>query len=169
MAAVGVGPGFCRWAGLLMDGTASSAVVNGFWSSRVRIRDGVRQGCPLAPLLYLFVGLALHCWLQSQGFGVEIPGGTLTTSQFADDAHVPLTGRPQVQPFRAAMAVFAAASGQRLNESKVELAPLGLAAVPPPPPPQPPEPPPNPRAYVAAELQRRRGLAEQQRQLAVER
>ena len=130
MEAVGVGPGFLHWASLLMSGTTSFAVVNGFWSPRVGIADGVRQGCPLAPLLYLFIALALLCWLESEGFGVPVRGALLAALQFADDAQVPLTGRGQVQPFLAAMDVFAAATGQRLNRPKVQLLPVGRGGAP---------------------------------------
>jgi hypothetical protein len=61
LLAMGVGDTFVKWVVLLLgQGTTTCAVLNGFKSDKVRFRAGVRQGCPLAPLLYLFVGEALH-------------------------------------------------------------------------------------------------------------
>jgi hypothetical protein len=60
LVAMGVGDGFVRWVMLLLGpDTTARVVLNGFKSDKLRFEAGVRQGCPLAPLLYLFVGEAL--------------------------------------------------------------------------------------------------------------
>jgi hypothetical protein len=61
---LGVGAGFVQWMKLLLTDTHTCAVVNGFTSSFFQCGAGVRQGCPLAPLLYLFAGQALLCHLK---------------------------------------------------------------------------------------------------------
>ncbi len=61
-----------------------------------------RQGCPLAPLLYLFVAQALLCWLQHRGVGIRLRehDQELTTAvQFADDTEVVPGGMADVGPF----------------------------------------------------------------------
>ena len=90
---------------------------------------GVRQGCPLAPLLYLFVAQALMCWLRSQHVGIKLCPSEeyrVTACQYADDTEVALEGEAEVPHFLQAMDTFAEASGQRLNLDKVELLRIGL-------------------------------------------
>jgi hypothetical protein len=125
MDTVGVGHGFIAWVRLLLTSTTAVAVVNGFASHPTTMTAGVRQGCPLAPLLYLFIGQALLSWLKARGFGVEVALRVLTALQYADDTEAFLTSLQQVTPFLAAMQVFAAATGQHLNPDKVELMLVG--------------------------------------------
>ena len=73
---------------LLLQETKACANVNGFVSGMVQFRAGVRQGCPLAPQLYLFVAQALLACLKQCGFGVEVRGRRITATQFADDTEV---------------------------------------------------------------------------------
>lgn len=54
MDALGVGTGFLTLTRLFLADTRSRAMVNGFTSTPAAFLAGVRQGCPLAPLLYLF-------------------------------------------------------------------------------------------------------------------
>jgi hypothetical protein len=124
MDAMGAGKGLIAWTQLLLANTASLAVVNGFKSDPVPMRAGVRQGCPLAPLLYLFAAQALLCWLQHCGVGIRLNPGDdrLTTAvQFADDTEVVLDGLHAVDGFVACMDMYSRASGQQLNLDKVEL------------------------------------------------
>ena len=129
MEAMGAGAGLMSWARILLTDTRSLAVVNGHKSRLVPIQAGVRQGCPLAPLLYLFVAQALLCWLQQRGVGIRLAvgAGPITTAvQFADDTQVLLEGPAEVPAFLASMEVYAQASGQRLNLDKVEMLSIGV-------------------------------------------
>ena len=131
MQAMGAGAGLIGWVQLLLSNTASRAVVNGFPSGLVPIKAGVRQGCPLAPLLYLFVAQALLCWLQHCGVGIRLreQDRDLTTAvQFADDTEVVLGSMAAVGPFLECMHTYAQATGQQLNLDKVELLRVGAAA-----------------------------------------
>ena len=137
MAAVGVGPRFRAWVSLLLGDTRACSVLNGHVSERARFRAGVRQGCPLSPLLYLFVGEALLRFLSRHDlFGLPLPGGggTLVALQFADDTQVPLAG-PHLE---ADLNEFGRASNQRVNVDKTTALPVGLSA------PLPANPPPTP-------------------------
>ena len=125
LGTVGLGPGFLRWVDLLLTHSRSRANVNGFVSAAVPFCAGVRQGCPLAPLLYLFVGQALQRFLRSQHLGLAVKGRSFTALQYADDANVLLSSFSDVPAFLEAMATFAAASGQALNLDKTFLLPLG--------------------------------------------
>ena len=134
MEAVGAGAGLLAWARIVLGDTSAAADVNGHVSGMVRYDAGVRQGCPLAPLLYLFVAWALACWLKTcPAVGVEVRRGeVIHGDQYADDAHPLLKSHAphHVLLFLAAMATFARASGQHLNLSKTHILLVGdLAAL----------------------------------------
>ena len=128
MEAMGAGPGLLAWTRLLLSNTASRAIVNGYVSGKVSLTAGVRQGCPLAPLLYLFAAQALLCWLQKNRVGIRLCAGeeqVTTAVQFADDTEVVLDSMEKLSNFLQCMDIFARASGQQLNLDKVELLPIG--------------------------------------------
>lgn len=129
LEAVGLGGGFLRWVKLLLVNTQACALVNGYRSAFYAYSAGVRQGCPLAPQLYLFVAQALLSFLKQHGFGVRVASGRLITAgQFADDAQVFLDSIQQISAFLSTMAVFKAASGQGLNMDKTLVLPVGREA-----------------------------------------
>ena len=128
---LGLGDGFVRWMRLLLTSTRAQARVAGHLSAAAPFLAGVRQGCPLAPLLYLLVALALLRLLKQQGFGVQVGTQRITASQFADDCNVLLQAASmqelaaEVQRFLAAMDLFQRATGQALSVDKTVLLPLG--------------------------------------------
>ena len=131
MRKLGVGDGFLQWTRLLLQHTRAAALVNGHLSQPVTFAAGVRQGCPLAPLLYLFVGQALLRLLKARGIGITAAGRQLPAVQYADDCEVFLAGGTPAQlehdaaAFQDAMRTFGYASGQRLNPQKTKLLPIG--------------------------------------------
>ena len=122
---LGVGAGFVRWMQLLLSNTYTCAVVNGFKSSAYRCEAGVRQGCPLSPLLYLFVGQALVCWLKQCGLGVTVADCLLIATQYADDAEPFLRSVAELPSFVDCMQTFAEASGQHLSPGKTRTVQFG--------------------------------------------
>ena len=160
MAAVGMGAGLMRWARLLLTDTRACVEVNGHISPKVCMAAGVRQGCPLSPMLYLFIAHALLCWLRAKGVGVCVRRLRLDAAQYADDAEVVLPSMQSVPAFMEAMQQFAAASNQHLNVSKVELLPVGAPGAPAAqPPPQQQQAAPLPMAAAAAAPQAAASLA----------
>jgi hypothetical protein len=128
MRAMGVPDAFLALVEMLLAGTKARACVNGYVSRPALYEAGVRQGCPLAPLLYLFVGQALLCHLKATLPGVRLGGAARVAVQYADDAQVVLPCWEQVPAFVAAMEVFGRASGQFMNLSKTLLLPVGALA-----------------------------------------
>lgn len=128
LEAAGLGGGFLRWVKLLLTHTNACAMVNGYCSALLPYTAGVRQGCPLAPQLYLFVAQALLCHLTAHNFGVVVGGRRITACQFADDTQVYLRGVEEIPRFLQAMQVFKQASGQGLNLLKTLVLPIGRAA-----------------------------------------
>ncbi|KAG1668066.1 hypothetical protein FOA52_010476 [Chlamydomonas sp. UWO 241] len=131
MEAVGVGDGVLAWTRTILTHTYASAEVNGFISEPRRYAAGVRQGCPAAPALFLFLGHALACFLRTcPAVGVEVvPGCRVTCPQYADDC-MPLLrscAPAAVAALVEAMAVFGRATGLVLNLGKCGILPLGSA------------------------------------------
>ena len=125
MRALGVGEGFVALVQRLLTATRARAVVNGHISSPAVSAAGVRQGCPLAPLLYLFIAQALTRLLKARGIGIQMAGRLLAALQYADDTEAILPTLDQVPAFLATMQTFGDATGQRLNPDKTEVLPIG--------------------------------------------
>lgn len=123
---LGVGPAFCQLVQLLLSGTRARVRVGGFLSRSTICVAGVCQGCPLAPLLYLFVAECVSWFLLQRGLGMLVAGSRLPCLQFADDTNAFLADISRVSGFLAAMDSFGAASGQRLNLSKTKVMLLTL-------------------------------------------
>ena len=56
---MGFGVSFLDWVKLLYTGVQSAVNVNGYLSSFFSLSHGVRQGCPVSPLLYVLVAEVL--------------------------------------------------------------------------------------------------------------
>lgn len=128
MHAKGADDGMVRWVRLLLHDTRAMARVSGSTSRPRRWEAGVRQGCPLSPLLYLFVAEALACWLrESQDVGVQVQGERHVSAHHADDTKVVLRSLDSelVDGLLEHMATFTAATGQRINAAKSCAVPLG--------------------------------------------
>jgi hypothetical protein len=118
------------WVRLLLAHTLAVAIVNNCMSDSMEWLAGVRQGCPLSPMLYIIIAWALSCWLlENQQIGLRIGGRRRHCKQFADDIQVLLASctEQHVRPLVEAMTVFGDASGQRLNLGKCRLLPVGNA------------------------------------------
>ncbi|KAG1664038.1 hypothetical protein FOA52_010457 [Chlamydomonas sp. UWO 241] len=131
MEAVGVGDGVLAWTRTILTHTYASAEVNGFISAPRKYAAGVRQGCPAAPALFLFLGHALACFLRTcPAVGVEVaPGCRVTCPQYADDC-MPLLrscAPADVAALVETMSVFGRATGLVLNLGKCGILPLGSA------------------------------------------
>ncbi len=118
------------WVTTLLTSTRAVAVVNRAVSNPAEWHAGVRQGCPLSPLLYLLVSWALSCWLrQQESVGLWVGARLCTCQQYMDDNVVPLrSATPQhVQALVTAMDLFGRASGQHINRGKSAILPIGYA------------------------------------------
>lgn len=107
----------------LNENAAASIIVNGEVSKTFRLQRSVRQGCPLAPYLFLLTVDVLGQMLQHPGCGVQglrLPDNTYITNQmFADDTMLLLDGTKENLD-RALNVInhFGAASGAKLNLHK---------------------------------------------------
>ncbi|KAL4280388.1 hypothetical protein GQ457_03G004440 [Hibiscus cannabinus] len=123
-----------RWLGWILRciSTASiSVLVNGVPSDRFYISKGLRQGCPLSPLLFNLVGEALSLMLNKAvtiGLFSGCQIGSINNSvlishlQFADDLMVFCeASKAQIATVKRVLRVFELAAGLRLNLKKNRL------------------------------------------------
>ena len=108
---------------MFYDDSQSAVNVNGHISSFFSLSRGVRQGCPLSPLLYVLVAEVLACNIRCHP---NISGLTLSSSsvplppfsQYADDTSVILTSDRAILATFEVYDLYQQGSGAKLNLSK---------------------------------------------------
>lgn len=93
LSRMGFGPSFVRWVKLLYSDIRSSVIINGYTSRSFKPSRGVRQGCPLSPLLYILTMEVLAANIRSHPAirGIVLPRSRRplpALSLYADDTSV---------------------------------------------------------------------------------
>ena len=118
------GPVFRRWISTLYSGTQSAVLNNGWLTNYFEVQRGVRQGCPLSPLLYCLgaeaLGQAIRTDSQIEGLSCPIPRFVSKVSQYADDMTLTLGNSYSVKRAFALVRLYESASGSKLNAEKSE-------------------------------------------------
>ena len=118
----GFGDSFRQWISLFYTNIESAVVINGWTSSFFKPSRGVRQGCPLSPLLYVLCIEVLACSITASPDieGVPLPGGgrVFKCSGYADDTSIAATTDASMQATFAIYAQYERASGAKLNRGK---------------------------------------------------
>ena len=114
---------FLRWASLFYTQVQSAVIASGHISPFFSLSRGVRQGCPLSPLLYVLVAetLAVNIRCNPRIPGLCLPGVPLVVSpvhQYADDTTLILSTDDSIKAVFDIYSLFEKASGSRLNQSK---------------------------------------------------
>ena len=100
-----------RWVRILLGGTSASVLVNGRVLPRFSILEGLPQGSPLSPLLFIVVINPLHEWLNTHAANGRplLPDGSPSpvANLFADDIghiesaeHLSVNGRIIAQGYQ---------------------------------------------------------------------
>lgn len=82
---------FCKWIKILFQDSSTIIEVNGEFSDPIILQRSNRQGCPIAPSLFVIISYALFYILRDASLGNPIKGITLPNAeelinaQFADD------------------------------------------------------------------------------------
>ena len=113
-------PLIVRWVKILYTDIKSCVRVNGFTGAMFVIGRGVRQGCPLSPILYTIFSEALtRCIFNDPEIeGPDILGGLPVVSQFADDTTIGAIGDQSIFAIFRALYLFERASGAKVNPDK---------------------------------------------------
>ena len=123
LLAMGFGPSFVGWVDLFYCDVQSCVDVNGHLSSFFSLSRGVRQGCPLSPLLYVLVAEVLACNIRANPriVGLSLPGSVSplpVISQYADDTSLVVTSDVSIKATFDTYSLFEKGSGAKLNQSK---------------------------------------------------
>ena len=123
LSSLGFGPSFIRWVNLFYSGVRSSVNVNGYISKSFSLSRGVRQGCPLSPLLYVLVVEILACNIRANPFisGLVLPGSSSSLpciSAYADDTSLVIASERAFSEVFDVYSLYERGSGAKLNLSK---------------------------------------------------
>ena len=125
----GFGPSFRKWIKILYKNIYSRILVNGFTSTIIKILRSVRQGCPIAPLLYVLVIETLLWNLRHNDsiMGIRAPCSAEIhlISAFADDTNFFLSNLSSTEMVLKTFNKFSLASGSKINNNKTEAIWLG--------------------------------------------
>ncbi|CAI5457802.1 unnamed protein product [Closterium sp. Yama58-4] len=117
---------FIRWCEGLHGGSFTWLLVNGWLCDRVDVCKGVRQGCPLAPYLFLCAVELLCQEAKKRRLGIcDDHGDRLAYLGYADGTTLVLNGKRQVGCAVKLLEDFGAQSGLNVNKEKSALLPLG--------------------------------------------
>ena len=121
----GFGPVFCGWVSLFYNNVFSRVICNGKLTCPISLGRGVRQGCPLSPLLYVLVSEVLATQIRKcreiEGFRLPGAGGLqFKISQYADDATNFLKTERSLYILLEVVRKFEKGSGAKLNTAKTE-------------------------------------------------
>lgn len=120
---MGFGEKFLSFIRLLYRGAVSRVGINGHFSRAVAQAGGVRQGCPVSPLLYvLYLEPLLARFRKEHSFlGLHIPGGEgvrAKVTAYADDTTLFLASEGDFGVVERILAAFTEATGARVNRRK---------------------------------------------------
>ena len=119
---MGFGPSFRSWVSLLYSSVNSAVIVNGHLTEFFPVTRGVRQGCPLSPLLYVLVAETMACKVREDdhidGFPLPCSNRRIKVSQYADDTTVLVCSDFSLMALFQLFASYERASGARINLSK---------------------------------------------------
>ena len=123
LVSMGFGQSFVKWVDLFYTDASSAVSVNGYLSSFFSLSRGVRQGCPLSPLLYVLVSevLAVNIRANPRIEGLTLPGFSSPLSpisQYADDTSLVVVSDDSIRAIFEVYAVYEKGSGAKLNQSK---------------------------------------------------
>ena len=118
----GFGPDFCRWVSIFCTNVFSRIICTDKLSQPVFLRRGVRQGCPLSPLLYVLVSEVLSTQVRKcngiVGFPLPGAGGLqFKILQYVDDATLVLKSERSLCQL---LNKYELGSGAKLNTYKSE-------------------------------------------------
>ena len=127
---MGFGPSFIKWVQLFYNKIRSAVLVEGYRSGFFFPSRGVRQGCPLSPLLYVISIEVLAAALRANSdiTGLK-PSGLCrclpTISLYADDTSVIASSDSAIHATFSTYDLFERGTGSKLNLAKCRVLWLG--------------------------------------------
>ena len=122
MYKMGIPPTLIRWIRLLYNDPNSCFIVNNFIGAPIHVTRGIRQGCPLSPLLFSICaeGLASTIRNNKQFEGIVSPYGkcNMKLIQHADDTTIFIGNNGDFKIINDLLTMYCKGSGSKMNASK---------------------------------------------------
>ena len=129
----GFGDTFVKWIEIILKNRRCSVRNAGFISKPFAMERGVRQGCPVSPLLFILATELFASYIRSDPKikGIRIKGSTRTIKirLFADDTTLFLRDFVDFREVLSRIKMFASFSGLQLNIKKTYALSFGNAAL----------------------------------------
>ena len=93
MRAFGIGEIFINWVKSIYSNASTILNINGFFSEKIPLQRGVRQGCPLSSMLYVLVIeiLAIQLRMNPNIVGFKVEGEKIVSVHYMDDTTIAIT------------------------------------------------------------------------------
>ena len=124
MVCMGFSRKWVKAVSALYSNASSKVIINGSKGESFKLSRSVRQGCPLAPFLFLFFAEAMSSYLSAEDTGIQglclsNTSGDLLDSEFADDTTLYVHGSSNnLKRVEKALDTFCLGSGAKLNWKK---------------------------------------------------
>ena len=115
------GPNIRKWISVLYNDVESGVINGGYMTNYFRVSRGVRQGCPLSPLLFVLCVeiLAQKIRQNPKITGIELPYSCeAKLSQFADDTTLICKDTSSLHESMSELGKFGDIAGLKLNSKK---------------------------------------------------
>ena len=119
------GDKFRQWVKMLLTDAKTCILTNGFMSKYVKISRSLRQGCPIAPMLYILQAEPMAASIRANPNieGIKLPHPTLDSPEaklnmFADDTQILNKTEESVEKTFEILGIYEKASGAKMNFDK---------------------------------------------------
>jgi len=126
LQSLGFPPLFIQSIETILSNTLASVIVNGWLSDLFQTYSGVRQGCPISPLLFAITTEPLQNTIMDNSHiqGLSIGDVTLKISLYADDTLAFVSSQEDAHHLMATMILFEKAASMKINLAKSHLLPI---------------------------------------------
>lgn len=117
-----LGDNFLHWVSTLYSSAEATVLSNGISSGWFSVERGVRQGCPLSPMLFVLAVERLADSMRNNNSirGINVLDTNLKVSQFADDTTLILRDEQSIDEVWSVLESFKKVSGMELNVDKTK-------------------------------------------------
>ena len=118
----GIGDIFISWVKTIYANATAMVNINGYFSGKIPLKRGVRQGCPLSPLLYVLVIEVLATQLRTNPniVGFTIEGEKIVSLHYADDATIIIKQNRCFKEVIKEIEDYEESSGAKINYKKTK-------------------------------------------------